>query len=46
MTGTTDAPWRFGHGRGYSTAYSYTGTWSGRGISGSAYMEWVDCRLL
>ncbi|MBF6215455.1 hypothetical protein IU433_30345 [Nocardia puris] len=38
-----DTPLRWGHGRGYVGAYSYSGSWSGRAISGSGYLEWVDC---
>lgn len=43
ITGTTDAPWRFGHGRGYATAYTFTGRWEGRDVAGTGYLEWVDC---
>lgn len=43
ITGTVDAPLRFGHGRGYSGAYSYDGSWCGNHVKGSAYLEWVDC---
>ncbi|MDF0529915.1 hypothetical protein P0W64_11085 [Tsukamurella sp. 8F] len=39
-----DAPWRYGHGRGYVTAYTYDGAYRGEAISGSGYMEWVDTR--
>lgn len=39
-----DAPFRYGHGRGYATAYAYTGTYYDRPIHGSGYMEWVDTR--
>lgn len=38
-----DAPWRFGHGRGYVSAYSYTGQWRSKDIAGRGYVEWVDC---
>ncbi|CAJ1496757.1 hypothetical protein MU0083_001501 [[Mycobacterium] kokjensenii] len=44
ITGTVDSPLRFGHGRGYVGAYSYTGHWRGKAVSGSAYLEWVDCQ--
>lgn len=40
-----DSPLRYGHGRGYVGAYTYQGTWQGRRpVTGSGYMEWVDCR--
>ena len=42
LIGTVDAPWRLGHGPGYVTAYSYTGTWGTGSVSGSAYLEWID----
>ncbi|WP_285030265.1 DUF6670 family protein [Mycolicibacterium sp. lyk4-40-TYG-92] len=42
LIGTVDAPWRPGHGPGYVTAYSYTGTWGTGSVSGSAYLEWID----
>lgn len=38
-----DSPLRDGHGRGYVGAYSYTGTWRGRDVAGTGYLEWVDC---
>ncbi len=38
-----DAPWRFGHGRGYVSAYSYEGHRGSDEIAGSGYVEWVDC---
>lgn len=43
LDAVVDAPWRFGHGRGYVSAYSYEGHWGPRTISGSGYVEWVDC---
>lgn len=43
IDGVLDAPWRFGHGRGYVSAYSYTGMWNGSEVSGNGYIEWVDC---
>lgn len=43
LVGTVDAPLRAGHGRGFVGAYSFTGVWDGVGISGSAYLEWIDC---
>jgi len=44
LEGKLDAPWRFGHGRGYVSAYSYAGHFRGRPVEGSAYIEWVDVR--
>ncbi len=41
-----DAPYRFGHGRGYVSAYTYAGAWRDREITGSGYLEWVDCRRM
>ncbi|WP_426335022.1 DUF6670 family protein, partial [Mycobacteroides abscessus] len=43
--GVVDAPLRYGHGRGYVGAYSYTGYYQGNPVGGSAYMEWVDTQL-
>lgn len=40
---TIDAPWRFGHGRGYVSCYRFEGTYQGRAQSGSGYIEYVDC---
>lgn len=40
---TIDAPWRWGHGRGYVGAYRYEGQYRGRAVAGSAYIEYVDC---
>lgn len=37
-----DSPWRFGHGRGYVGAYTYTGNFRGAEVDGSGYIEWVD----
>lgn len=43
LTCVVDAPMRTGHGRGFSSAYSFTGEWDGEVVAGSAYLEWVDC---
>lgn len=43
IIGVVDTPLRFGHGRGYVAAYSYTGHWHGAEVTGSGYLEWVDC---
>ncbi|WP_256670731.1 DUF6670 family protein [Nocardia cyriacigeorgica] len=40
---SVDSPLRYGHGRGYAGAFTYTGSWRGRAIDGSGYLEWVDC---
>jgi len=42
IDGAVDAPMRFGHGRGYSGAYSYTGEFRGEPVTGSGYLEWGD----
>ncbi|AKC37301.1 Uncharacterised protein [Mycolicibacterium phlei] len=42
VDGLVDSPLRYGHGRGYAGAYSYTGEYQGNPVGGSAYMEWVD----
>ncbi|WP_228798560.1 DUF6670 family protein [Nocardia cyriacigeorgica] len=43
LTVAVDSPLRYGHGRGYAGAMTYAGSWRGRAIDGSGYMEWVDC---
>ncbi len=43
---TVDSPLRFGHGRGYVSAYSYDGVFRGAPVAGSGYMEWVDTRSI
>lgn len=45
IDGLVDSPLRYGHGRGYVGAYSYTGEYQGDPVGGSAYVEWVDTRL-
>ncbi|HEU0191792.1 MAG TPA: DUF6670 family protein [Mycobacterium sp.] len=42
IDGTVDAPMRFGHGRGYAGAYSFTGELRAEPVDGSGYIEWVD----
>lgn len=37
-----DAPFRYGHGTGYVSAYMHRTRWHGRELSGSGYLEWVD----
>ncbi|WP_408066073.1 DUF6670 family protein [[Mycobacterium] zoologicum] len=44
VDGAVDSPMRFGHGRGYSGAYSYTAKFRGEPVEGSGYIEWVDVR--
>ncbi|ORA33068.1 DUF6670 family protein [Mycobacterium aquaticum] len=39
---TVDAPWRYGHGRGYVSAYTFDGHYDGHPVGGSGYVEWVD----
>lgn len=43
FTADVDSELRYGHGRGYAGAYSYTGAWLNRPIAGSGYLEWIDC---
>lgn len=40
---TIDAPWRWGHGRGYAGAYHYEGRYRDREVSGTGYIEYIDC---
>ncbi len=42
LDGTVDSELRYGHGRGYVGAYSYTGEFHGDAVAGSAYLEWID----
>lgn len=42
LEGIVDAPMRYGHGRGYVGAYTYTGQYRGRPVMGTAYLEWID----
>lgn len=39
---TVDTPMRYGHGRGYVGAYTYSGEYVGRPLNGSGHIEWVD----
>ena len=39
-----DAPYQYGHGRGYATSYRYTGTLKANAIQGFGYMEYVDLK--
>ncbi|GAS88302.1 DUF6670 family protein [Mycolicibacterium brisbanense] len=43
---TIDAPWRYGHGRGYVSAYTFDGRYRGRPVGGSGYVEWVDTQRI
>ena len=40
-----DSPLRYGHGRGYVGAYTYSGTFRQRSVTGTGYFEWVDCEV-
>ena len=44
LDATVDAPYRYGHGTGYVSAYSHRTTWRGRAHAGSGYLEWIDRR--
>lgn len=37
-----DAPFRFGHGQGYVSAYTFSCTWGSRLLNGTGYLEWID----
>lgn len=37
------SPWRFGHGRGYTATYDFTGEVWGRSYTGQGYIEYVNC---
>lgn len=39
-----DAPFRYGHGTGYVSAYAHRTTWRGHELTGSGYLEWIDRR--
>lgn len=39
-----DAPYTYGLGAGYVSAYSYRGSFQGKEISGRGYMEYIDRR--
>lgn len=43
FTADVDTPLRYGHGRGYVGAYTYAGAFHSRPITGSGYLEWIDC---
>lgn len=45
LEATPDSTWRFGHGRGYVGAYSYTGRFLDDDVAGTGYVEWVDTQL-
>ncbi|MFI8033745.1 DUF6670 family protein [Acinetobacter sp. ABJ_C3_5] len=37
-----DSPFRYGHGVGYASAYTYTGEYLGQPVQGRGYIEYVD----
>ncbi|KAM3466615.1 hypothetical protein NHJ6243_000670 [Beauveria neobassiana] len=37
-----DAPFRYGHGQGYVSAYTFECTWGSRLLTGTGYLEWID----
>ncbi|WP_156750571.1 DUF6670 family protein [Mycobacterium sp. 852013-50091_SCH5140682] len=41
-----DAPWRYGHGRGYVSAYTFEGRYRDTSVGGSGYVEWVDTQRI
>lgn len=42
LDGRTNGDWAYGLGAGFVGSYSYSGTFRGRKVSGTAYMEYVD----
>ncbi|UUW88072.1 DUF6670 family protein [Pimelobacter simplex] len=44
MDAEVDAPYRYGHGTGYVSAFRHETTWRGAQRTGSGYVEWVDRR--
>lgn len=42
LDGKTNGDWAYGLGAGFVGSYDYTGTFRGRSVSGTAYMEYVD----
>lgn len=46
IVGHVDSRPRYGFGNGFVAAYSYSGTWRGESVEGSAYLEWVDCERI
>ncbi|OAA70682.1 hypothetical protein ISF_02656 [Cordyceps fumosorosea ARSEF 2679] len=37
-----DAPFRYGHGQGYVSAYTFQCIWGERSVKGTGYLEWID----
>lgn len=44
IEGTTNHDWSYGLGAGYAGSYNYTGTFRGKPITGTGYIEWIDRR--
>jgi len=42
LEGKTNGDWAYGLGAGFVGSYAYDGTFRGRNVSGTAYMEYVD----
>lgn len=42
LDGETNGDWAYGLGAGFVGSYEYSGTFRGRNVSGTAYMEYVD----
>lgn len=44
IKGTSNSDYSYGLGAGFVGSYDYTGTFAGRAITGTAYMEYIDLR--
>lgn len=44
ITAEIDSPYRYGHGRGYASAYHFTGKYFGADVEGRGYIEYVDMK--
>lgn len=42
ITAEIDSPFRYGHGVGYASAYTFTGEYLGQPVQGRGYIEYVD----
>ncbi len=42
LEASVDAPFRYGHGQGYVSAYTFSCVWGSRELNGTGYLEWID----
>jgi hypothetical protein len=42
ITAEIDSPYRYGHGRGYASAYNFTGQYYDTPVDGRGYIEYID----